>query len=204
MNPYEVLGVKPGASQEEIKAAYKKLIKEYHPDKYTNNPLQSLAEDKVREINAAYDALKNGGSYSNSANSNSTYNNNNYNNTNDNQLFAQIRRLIQAGNMVEAERQLSQINNRTAEWNFLYGVVLVNKGWFDKAQYHLNTAVQMDPNNFEYRQTLNNLNRRSTGYSNNYYRTTNRGGMDTCDCCMNLWCLDSICECFGGDIIGCC
>ncbi len=57
MNPYEVLGLKPGASQEEIKAAYKKLIKQYHPDQYGDNPLRNLAEEKMREINAAYDQL---------------------------------------------------------------------------------------------------------------------------------------------------
>lgn len=199
MNPYEVLGVKPNASQEEIKAAYKKLIKEYHPDKYTNNPLQGLAEEKVREINAAYDALKG----NKKTNNNTSYTNSS--DANSNASFQQIRILIQNGNLVEAERQLSQNTNRNAEWNFLYGVVLVNKGWFDKALYHLNTAVQLDPNNFEYRQTLNNLNSRSTSYSNNYYRTTNRGGSDACDCCMNLWCLDSIGECCCGvDLIGCC
>ena len=44
MNPYEVLGVREGASEAEIKAAYKKLVKKYHPDRYANNPLADLAE----------------------------------------------------------------------------------------------------------------------------------------------------------------
>ena len=46
MNPYEVLGVKPGASQEEIKSAYRKLVKQYHPDQYVENPLKDLAQEK--------------------------------------------------------------------------------------------------------------------------------------------------------------
>lgn len=56
-NPYKVLGVKEGASQEEIKTAYKTLAKKYHPDKYVDNPLQELADSKMRQINAAYDEL---------------------------------------------------------------------------------------------------------------------------------------------------
>ena len=71
MNPYEVLGVKPGASQEEIKSAYRKLVKQYHPDQYVDNPLKDLAQEKLAEINKAYDMLKNGGgnsSYNSSSN----------------------------------------------------------------------------------------------------------------------------------------
>ena len=60
MNPYEVLGVKEGATEEEIKAAYKELVKKYHPDKYADNPLSDLAEEKMQEINEAYDMLMKG------------------------------------------------------------------------------------------------------------------------------------------------
>ena len=49
MNPYEVLGVKQGASQEEIKSAYRKLVKQYHPDQYIDNPLKELAQEKLAE-----------------------------------------------------------------------------------------------------------------------------------------------------------
>lgn len=58
MNPYEVLGVKPGASQDEIKSAYRKLVKQYHPDQYVDNPLKDLAEEKLAEVNRAYEMLK--------------------------------------------------------------------------------------------------------------------------------------------------
>jgi molecular chaperone DnaJ len=206
MNPYDVLGIKPGASQDEIKSAYRKLIKQYHPDKFIDNPLKNLAEEKMIEINKAYDALtKDSGN--NNYNYSSSNNSSNYNNTassNSSYEFQEIRRSIQSRNYAFAESKLNSINNRTAEWHYLYGVVMLNKGWFDSALEHMNMAVNMDPNNFEYRQGLNSLRQRGNNYSNPYYRTTNANNADMCNCCLNLWCLDSLCECAGGDLISCC
>ena len=56
-DPYEVLGVSRDATDEEVKKAYRKLAKQYHPDV---NPGNKQAENKMKEINAAYDAIKNG------------------------------------------------------------------------------------------------------------------------------------------------
>ena len=140
---------------------------------------------------------------------NSTYNSssNGYNESynsygNNSVIYAEIRGLIQNRNISLAERKLNEIRDRNAEWYYLYGRIMLAKGWFESAYNNIQRACKMDPNNFEYRQNLNNLRMRARSYTNTY-RTTG-GNANAFDCCINLWCLDSICECMGGDLIGCC
>ena len=201
MNPYEVLGIKPGASQEEIKSAYRKLVKQYHPDQYRDNPLQELAQQKLAEVNDAYNQLTSGkssGSYS--SNTSSSYSNNNSYGNSASEL-SQARAYLQRRNTAAAEAILNRVSDRNAEWYFLMGVVHSNKGWYDSALQNITTAANMDPNNFEYRQTLQQLTSRARGYGQPYYRTT---GGNSADCCTNLICLDCCCEAMGGDLISCC
>jgi len=55
----EILGLKPGASQEEVNQAYRDLVNVWHPDRFMGNPrLEKKAEEKVKEINAAYEYIK--------------------------------------------------------------------------------------------------------------------------------------------------
>ena len=79
-NPYEVLGVSETATDEEVKTAYRNMAKKYHPDNYTDSPLADVAEEKMKEINEAYDTIcdmrRNGAqssSYSGSYGSGSSY-----------------------------------------------------------------------------------------------------------------------------------
>lgn len=196
MNPYEVLGINQGASQEEIKSAYRKLVKQYHPDQYNNNPLQDLANEKLSQINQAYNMLTN--------NSGSDYStNNSYSNSNNSSNLNQVRNYINSNNYRQAEEILNRCTEKTAEWYFLTGIIQYKKGWYDSALNNINTASRMDPSNNEYRNTLNQFNFRTRNYSNPYYRTTS-SQTDPCDCCCKLWCADSLCECMGGDLISCC
>ena len=59
-SPYEVLGVAPGASEDEATAAYHRLVQMYHPDKVANlaPEFREVAERRMKEINAAYEELK--------------------------------------------------------------------------------------------------------------------------------------------------
>ena len=96
-DPYKVLGLKKGASQEEIREAYKKLVKKYHPDQYANNPLSDLAEEKLEEINKAYNYLMIEGSGQGARGFN-----NNYQHYGHSQ-FIQVRDLINRNQLQEAE-----------------------------------------------------------------------------------------------------
>ncbi|GAA0126144.1 MULTISPECIES: J domain-containing protein [Clostridium] len=204
-NPYEVLGIKENATEDEIKSAYRKLAKQYHPDQYGNNPLRELAEEKMREINEAYDSLtKNNGHNSYSQGSYNSSNSQNYsNNGNDFSLYQSIRTDLNSGNISGAEKKLNSINNRTAEWHFLMGMVNLRKNWFDSAYNLISQACRMDPNNFEYQRALNELSMRQNSYKGNYRKTTHDSD-GCCDLLCKLWVLDTCCECCGGDIISCC
>ena len=194
-NPYDVLGVQRNASEQEIKTAYRDLAKKYHPDNFSDDAMKELAEEKMKEINEAYDILtRNGGAsgYSSSE-------------------FGTIRSLINSHKFSEAEIKLDAMNaqDRNAEWHFLKGCVLSQRGWYLDAQRFFEIACRMDPNNIEYRQAYDSM--RNTAYS--YSQGYNQNGMpqqnnssccsDT-DCCTKLICLDCLCECMGGDLISCC
>lgn len=202
-NPYEILEIREGASEEEIKAAYKKLVRKYHPDQYANNPLSDLAEEKLKEINEAYDFLmKNKSDYNRSQESNN-WNNQQYNN-NSSSLYAQIRAYIERGNINQADHMLEGMSNRDAEWNYLKGIIFLRRGWYDMAYQHIQLAVNLDPYNSEYRTALNNLSTRSNTYRDVGTSRGYRNDTSLCEVCQCLICSDCLCECLGGDLISCC
>ena len=218
-DPYQVLGVSPSATDEQIKNAYRELARKYHPDNYVNNPLADLAQEKMKEINEAYDQIQRQRkqqqqSYSgqNSANrgySNSGYSRQSYSGQGRSQ-FADIRQLLNSNRLSEAEELLEGIpqQRRDAEWYYLRGRVFYVHGWLDQAYSYYTRAVQMNPGNAEYQTALNelmwqrNTGRPSGGYGD--YRNVQSGGMSGCDMCSGLICADCCCECMGGDLISCC
>ncbi|AUS95981.1 molecular chaperone DnaJ [Clostridium thermosuccinogenes] len=202
-NPYEVLGIKEGASEEEIKKAYRELVKKYHPDQYHDNPLSELAEEKLREINEAYDYLmKNQSAGNRSGSWGQSYGGNGGYGTNE--FYNQVRRHIQTGNISAAESMLNSTNDRSAQWYYLRGLIFLRKGWYDEAYNSIQMAVNMDPTNFEYRNALNNMSMRNATYRETAYGSGYNRNDDLCAICQFLWCADCCCECTGGDLIGCC
>jgi len=101
-------------------------------------------ENYEREQNGSSDS----GSYSNSSNGYGGYDPD----------FQRIRGYINSRNFVVAEEELNRIGTRNAEWYFLMGSVLIEKGNFYKGYTYIKAAVNMDPDNEEYQSTLDDLN----------------------------------------------
>lgn len=190
-DPYEVLGVSPNASDDEVKKAYRDLARKYHPDNYADNPLADLAQEKMKDINEAYDAImkmRSGGGSGSSASAG--YGGNGaagYSSANP--QYAAIRRTINENRIDEADAMLNAIANHDAEWYYLRGAVAYRRGWADEARQNFTIACQMDPSNAEYRQALSRMG--GGGYP--YRRSEEFGSDDVCDCCSTMLCLNCLC-----------
>ncbi len=202
-DPYATLGVSRTASDEEIKKAYRELARKYHPDNYVNNPLADLAQEKMKEINEAYDTIekdraRNGGSayqYQTWSNNTASHQTNTAGPLND------ARMAINTGDLSRAEMILGSIVDRGAEWNFLMGTLAFRRGWMDEASRYFRIAATMDPSNAEYRQAVTYM----ENNSRKPYTTTTvtRSDPDICNLCSTLLVADCCCECMGGDLIRC-
>lgn len=184
-DPYEVLGVPHGASEEEIKKAYKELVRKYHPDRYTDNPLADLAQEKMKEINEAYDALTKGGTSTQHTTARNTYQGGG--------TLAEVRRMIQMGQLDAAESYLDGIANHNAEWYYLRGVIAHRRGWMDEASQNFRIAVSMDPMNMEYRNAVNSCGRGAYTYRQEQYGN-GMGNDACCDLCTAMMCMNCLCN----------
>lgn len=208
-DPYKVLGVSPSASDDEVKEAYRNLAKKYHPDQYAESPLKELADEKMKEINEAYDQItaqrKGGTNGAAGRGYTGGYNNVSPNGSSE---FRDVRTYIMSGRFADAEQILNGVpsDRRNAEWYFLKGSVLFRRGWVEEAKEHFTRACQMDPGNAEYSAALNSAMNQGRGAYGGYSpnMNSNVGGCNSCDICSSLICADCCCECMGGDLIPCC
>ena len=206
-DPYQVLGVPSTATDEEVKKAYRDLARKYHPDNYHDNPLADLAQERMKEINEAYEAVQSqrkaaraggysGGGYGGyQAGYQSGY-------QSGGSRYQRIRMAISQGNLNLAEELLNAMTDHDAEWSFLKGAICYRRGWLDEARRYYQNAVNMDPDNQEYQRALDIAEGRSTAYRPEGYGS---GGMISCNWCQSLICTGILCTmCTGGRVWLCC
>ena len=194
-DPYQILGVRPDASDDEIKKAYRDLAKKYHPDNYATSGGDASGE-KMKEINAAYDEIlarrARGDSYYNATDG-----------ATNTASFAEVRRMIAAGRIAEAELILEQTSDHSAEWQYCKGLCAMYRRRYHDAAYFFSEASRMDPTNPEYQASFDRFRSAQQRYGS-FTPDGQARECGVCDICSGLICADCLCECCGGDLIGCC
>jgi len=191
-DPYSVLGVTSGATDEAVKKAYRELARKYHPDNYHDNPLSDLAQEKMKEINEAYNSIMRmregggggyqpGGGYTGASSGSAE--------------GMRVRSAINSGDVRLAEELLKGFPARNAEWNFLMGSVCYRKGWLDDALGYYQAAASMEPNNPEYRQALAFMSRSGQPFRQYGHGAVANQGCDSCDVCTAMLCMNMCCRC---------
>lgn len=201
MDPYKVLGVSSTATEEEIKKAYRKLSRIYHPDANVNNPNQAQAEEKFKEIQAAYQMImdrkmgkeQTGGFYSNQGYDGTSYNRQTYEsqggyqnsyNSYENPYIQSAIVYIRLGQYQAALQALHEIGPgmRDAQWYYLSAVANAYSGNHATAISHIQNAISKEPGNGIYLQFYEQLKSGS-----DYYRTYSKSyGSSMSN--MNTWC----------------
>lgn len=216
-DPYEVLGVGRSATMSEIKLAYRDLVKKYHPDNYHGSPLQTVAEEKMSQINHAFDQIKREREWEETATAGDAHTSGQsgwQGGATRHSSFSDIRQMVQQHRLEEAEALLQGVPHarRDAEWHFLQATVYFSRGWLNEAAAHFGIAHQMQPNNPEYRAAYQRMQWQSQGNfgagngqgQRNFHTGNAQSQCNVCNLCGGLMCLDCCCECTGGDLIGCC
>ncbi len=209
-DPYQVLGVSESASDAEIKKAYLDLARKYHPDNYHDNPLADLAQEKMKEINAAYEEInkrRSGGGGSSGGyggqsagrrygSAQTGYGGYGYDRGGaSSSVLQQVRMAINSGDLSRAEALLANYGDHNAEWNFLKGAICYRRGWMDEARRYYQNACQMEPGNPEYQRALEYM---ENGAARGYHPAGSPFGTEICaanSMCLPLWCFAPLCCC---------
>ena len=145
MNPYQILGISPSASDDEVKKAYRTLSKKYHPDANIGNPHQAEYTEKFKEVQNAYktimDERKRG--FKQQSYGNQTAGTGGYQyQGNDQEAYQEANGFIQGRRYQEALNVLNQIQNKTSMWFYLAAIAENGLGNNIRAQEYAQTALQ--------------------------------------------------------------
>lgn len=141
MNAYEILKVPQNATRDEIRANYRALARRWHPDRFMEGPERDWANEKMAEINAAYRACLDGTAAPMAA-------------SEEQDRLAEVQQMIDDGNFSSARKLLNSFSTRCAEWNYLFGAVLMKTSDVQKALIYLSVAAHQQPGNAKYAAAL--------------------------------------------------
>lgn len=201
-DPYEVLGLKRGASDEEIKKAYRALSRKYHPDANVNNPNAAQAEEKFKQVQAAYDQImkeKEQGYFGSEDFGGYRQQSQNGQEDDYTRYLNAAMNYIRAGRFQEALHVLSGMNPQDAGWYYLSAVANNGIGNNVTALEHAKRAVELEPGRMEYQMLLQRLQGGGSWYdqmSRPYGGMTMVGNDMCCKLCL-MYNLCSMC-CLGG------
>ncbi len=175
-DPYDVLGVPRGADEEEVKKAYRKLSRMYHPDANINNPNKAQAEEKFKEVQQAYqqimkekeqgyagagagsDAYGSYGGFGGFGGYDGYGRRSGQSSYSEDDVHMQaVRNFINSGHYDEALRLLNDMKDRTAAWYYYSAMANAGKGNNVTAKQHASMASSMEPDNMMYRQLAGRL-----------------------------------------------
>mgnify|MGYP002854532448 CR=1 FL=1 len=237
-DPYQILGVSRDASEDEIKKAYRKLSRKYHPDANVNNPNKEQAEEMFKTVQQAYNQIMKerqggytqntysqnrygtgrssgygyDGDYQRGANGDfgdfgtfwgfgpfgfgGYYNRGYTDNGGDDQTSQHLRaaiNYIRNGGYDEAINILNTIEDRDARWYYVAANAYAGKGNQAIALEYAKKAVQMEPDNFQYKNFYQNLESGGSWYSTRQQSYSPADSASSCMTCLGTWLLCSFC-----------
>ena len=208
-DPFALLGLdRNTCTQADVEEAYIKLRDKYREERFEEGEKGTNAARMLDSLEVAYkDAID--------------YLRNSYTVSGGSSAYDNVESSIRSGNLDEAQTLLDSIPERGARWHYLQATVFYKKGWLLESRKQLQLAINLDPDNTKYSDTLNRLDdelksknpfsspedeakkQQQRSYSEPHVANSG-SGMNACNCCSSLLCADCCCECMGGDLIACC
>ena len=140
VTPYQILNVAPNATKDQIRAAYRALARRWHPDRFPEGPEREWASDHMCAINAAYRACMDGPAGRAPED--------------ERRQLEEVEHLIFDGQYTQARTALMAFTTRSAEWNYLFGSLLMQLRETEKALIYLRVAAHQNPESAKYASAL--------------------------------------------------